>query len=285
MKSTEKILLTGATGHVGPQVVSQLAGSRLSLRALVRNPEKASGLRDAGVEIVTGDLADLDIVKKALAGVSRLLVMSSAAPELAELQGHLAGAAADSGVRYIVKVSATGADPQSGINTARWHGQAEEAILGTGIPHCFLRSSGYMQNLMGMSRVSKTGGTFPTHRTTAREAMIDNRDVASCIVEVLTRDDPSSATYHLTGPENFTIAEVAQAVSEVAGKPVTPNVISEDEYRAMMLGYGMPEWITNDMIAWGYLTQEPTQDVAALTGRPAIRLRQFLQDHADVFRG
>jgi len=284
MNSTEKILLTGVTGHVGPQVVSQLAGGRLSLRALVRHPEKAAGLHQAGVEVVTGDLADMDTVKKALAGVSRLLVMSTAAPELAELQSHLAGAAADCGVQYIVKVSAVGADPQSNINTARWHGQAEEAILGTGIRHCFLRSSGYMQNLLGMSRVSKTGGTFPTHRTNAREAMIDNRDVAACIVEVLTGDDPSNTTYELTGPESFTIAEVARAISEVAENAVTPNVISEDEYRAMMLGYGMPEWITNDMIAWGYMTQEPTQDVAALTGRPATSLHQFLQDHADVFR-
>lgn len=284
MDSAE-ILLTGVTGHVGPQVVSQLASRGLRLRALVRNPEKAGALRDAGVDVVVGDLADLDTVRKALDGVSRLLIMSTAAPDLAELQSHVAGTAADSSVRYIVKVSGVGADPKSDVNVARWHGQAEESILGTGIRHCFLRSSGYMQNLLALSRVSKTGGGFPTHRTTAREAMVDNRDIAACIVTVLTADDPASATYELTGPENFTIAEVAQAVSDVAGKTVTPNQISEDEYRAMMLGCGMPEWLMNDMIAWGYMTQEPTQDVAKLLGRPATTLTKFLQDHADVFRG
>jgi uncharacterized protein YbjT (DUF2867 family) len=74
--------------------------------------------------------------------------------------------------------------------------------------------------------------------------MIDNRDVAACICGSLDGRRSIQYTYELTGPESFTIAEVARAISEVAENAVTPNVISEDEYRAMMLGYGMPEWIT-----------------------------------------
>lgn len=279
---SERIVVTGATGKVGTQTVLKLLEARASVRAVVRNPEKASTLAEAGAEIVMADFGEPSTLKSAFEGANRALLISTGGPDLPDLQSHAVDALKQAGVSLIVKVSAFEADPQSEINIARWHGQVEEHIRTAGTPFIFLRPTGFMQNLLGMSPAIRQG-SFKTCRTDGREAMVDARDVAEVAASVLLDNKHRNQTFTLTGPESLTIDEITAQIATVAGRPFSPDHVSEDEYRAMMLGYGLPEWILNDLIAWGRQHQPVSGDVSAILGRDATPLSQFLQDHAGTF--
>ena len=104
------ILLTGATGRVGSATGKALARSNVPFRALVRDPDKVTFDPDAA-EIVVGDLNDPAIVKQALEGVSRALVVMGNHPDQAKLERQFASLAADGGVSHLVKVSSMEARP------------------------------------------------------------------------------------------------------------------------------------------------------------------------------
>lgn len=279
----ELIVVTGASGKFGSLTIPRLRAAGAHVRAIVRNPEKASDLKNAGVEVVKADLDEPETLKPAFEGARRVLVISSLAPEMVDIQKNAVDAARNAGATLIVKISAIDADPQSEINTSRWHGQVEEYIRATKIPSVMLRSSGTMQNLLGMGRAVRQG-SFKTCRTDGREAMVDARDVAEATVSILLGNENISRVLTLTGPESLTIDEVAARISDCVQKLFVPSRISEDEYHAMMLGYGLPEWMLNDMIAWGRMHQNVSDDLRAVLGRGATPLSRFLNDHSGALR-
>ena len=109
------ILITGATGTIGSEVIKHLIGTNTNtpLRALVRNVKKASGLQERGVEIVQGDFLDRDSLKVALQGVEKAFLVTANAPRQVEMESNFVDAAQRADVRHIVKVSVLGADPKS----------------------------------------------------------------------------------------------------------------------------------------------------------------------------
>ena len=117
------ILITGATGTNGLEIVKLLSRSGVHCRALVRNPQNAALLSDLpGVEVVQGDLARDETLAPALQGIDKALLCSSIGPELADVQGHFVRAAKRAGVRYVVKFSGMDADVRSEWRFLRWHG-------------------------------------------------------------------------------------------------------------------------------------------------------------------
>ncbi|MFQ5600100.1 MAG: NAD(P)H-binding protein, partial [Candidatus Krumholzibacteriia bacterium] len=133
------ILVTGATGTTGSEVVRQLAASRVPVRAFVRNPDKAAPLRALGVEIVVGDLDRPETLGPALEDVERLFLLSPADPSQVEQQGRAVEMAQRAGVQHIVKMSVLGADPDSPIALGRWHAQTEQHIEKSGLHFTHLR--------------------------------------------------------------------------------------------------------------------------------------------------
>src|SRR5579864_242425 len=129
----DKILVTGATGNVGGEVVKQLAGLGVSVRALVRNRAKAAAMEGRNVEVVEGDLAKPATLGPALEGVSKLLLSSSPDPGQAALQNGVIDAAKRAGVRRIVKISAMGAAADSPISFGRWHAETERYLQQSGV--------------------------------------------------------------------------------------------------------------------------------------------------------
>ncbi len=152
------ILVTGATGNVGSQVVQQLIASGVTPRVAVRSINKAESLKKAGAELVEMDLDRSETVQSALTGVNKVFLVSPFVPNMVELTAILIEAAKRANVQQIVKLSALA---QPGIALSKWHSEMENAIASSGIPFTFLRPNGFMQNFVNaMAETIKSDNAF-----------------------------------------------------------------------------------------------------------------------------
>jgi uncharacterized protein YbjT (DUF2867 family) len=282
------ILVTGATGKVGREVVRQLAATGVSVRALVRDPVAASAIRLPGVEIVTGDLARPQTLGPALAGVERVFLLTPAHRDMLTYDGNVADASVAAGVKRIVKVSVAGG-PDSGTQIGRWHWSGEKKVESTGLDFTFLRPSLYMQQALVYARTIAMAGTFSAPIGTGAVALVDARDVAAVAVRALMEDGHSRHIYDLTGPEALTFDEIADAIGEATGRSVSFVHVAPEYALKQMLSDGVPRWLADDMLVLFASFREGygaavSDTVARITGRPAGTFRQFAADHASVFR-
>src|SRR3989304_3509670 len=123
-----KILVTGATGNIGSQVVGLLKARRIPLRAAVHSGEKAAALERQGIEATVVDLNSVETIEKAMRGIDKVFSLSPFAPNLAGLGENIVKAARRAGIKYIVRSSGLGADNPDAITLGRWHREAEMAV-------------------------------------------------------------------------------------------------------------------------------------------------------------
>ena len=283
------ILVTGATGTTGSEVVKQLAAAGKKVRALVRSPEKAAGLKGPNVELVQGDLADVKSLDAAFKGVETLFLLSGGDPQQTELQGNALKAAKRAGVKRVVKMSAMGADAGSPINLARWHAQTEKELKDSGMAWTILQPHYFMQNFMMNAATIKSQGAFYGSFKDGKLAMVDARDIADVAAKVLTTPGHEGKTYAITGPEGLSMSEAATRLGAAIGKPVRYVDLPPDQFKRGMVGAGLPEWMASDltgMAAWfstgGGATPAPT--VQGITGKPARSFDTFARDFAGAFK-
>ena len=144
------------------------------------------------VDLVEGDLDRPDSLDRPLAGVERVFLLSPGAPNQVEQEGNLLAAALWSGARHVVKQSVMGASLQSPAVLARWHAEAEQLIVSSGLPFTFLRPTMFMQ--LTAELVGPDGAIYSTVGD-ARVAFVDTRDVAEVAVAALTTDGHEWKTY------------------------------------------------------------------------------------------
>jgi uncharacterized protein YbjT (DUF2867 family) len=282
------ILVTGATGNNGSEIVKQLSAAGIPVRALVRNPAKAAAIQGPGVQIIQGDLGKVETLEPALAGVDRILLCSSFAPDQVDVQGNLVKAARRAGNPHIVKFSVMAADPASPCQILSAHGQTEKQIEASGLPYTHLRPNSFMQNMLWMAQ-SIAQGSFALPAGDLRISTVDIRDIGAVAVKVLTGSGHEGKTYDITGPESLTYAEQAQKLSAVTGKPVQYVPISPQDFKNGMLQWGMQEWFADAMNALyasytGY--QTAVTDVVARVGqKQPTTFDQFTRDFTGAFRG
>ena len=227
------ILLTGATGRVGSATGKALARSNVPFRALVRDPDKVTFDPDAA-EIVVGDLNDPAIVKQALEGVSRALVVMGNHPDQAKLERQFASFAVDAGVSHLVKVSSMEAAPDATATLPKNHYDTEQHIASLGVDWTFLRPNYYMQNmLMYAGSIARTN-SFALPLDTAKTAMVDARDVGEVAAVVLTGEGHAGHAYRLTGPTMMDFHEVAARMGTVLERPVSYVAQSPEAFREVL---------------------------------------------------
>jgi uncharacterized protein YbjT (DUF2867 family) len=284
------ILVTGATGLTGREVVKQLMAAGARMRILVRNPDRAVALDGPGVEIVKGDLAHPETLAPALNGVDRVFVLTAPDPAQVELQGNLVEAARGAGARRIVKISAIGADLQSPVRVGRWHAQTEKQIEASGLAFTHLRPGFFMQNMLAFAPAVAAHGVFQAPADEARVAMIHVRDVAAVAARVLLEEGHTGQTYTLTGPEALTYHDAAARLSAAAGRPIAYATAAPAEFRRRLLEAGAPEWYA-DMLLELYAiiraghASTVTDTVEKVTGRPPLRFDDFAHESAHAFAG
>jgi uncharacterized protein YbjT (DUF2867 family) len=279
------MILVTTAGKVGSEAVLLLRQRQVPVRALVRNPEKAKALADAGAEIAAGDLDAPASIDAAVAGITTVVLVSPGVPAQ-EL--NVIRSAARSGAGHVIKVTSN-ASAESPIARRRWQTEIEAGLTASGLAHTLLRSNAYMQNVLALApAIAKTSG-FGSSAGKGRAGMIDARDVAAMAAQIAA--SPAShagKTYWLTGPELISNYDVAVVLSKLLGRTITYRELSFDQDRDTMIRAGVPEPIAEmnalafSMIADGD-AEWVTDDVPSLLGRPARSFEQFAADHASAF--
>lgn len=275
------IAVTGATGKVGGRVAELLHDAGLHQRLLVRNPAKAPAWAD---DVAVASYGQADAAAQALQGID-LLFMVSAAESADRLEQHktFIDAASAAGVRHVVYTSFLAAAPDAAFTLARTHQATEEHLRQSGMAFTFLRDSFYADFIPDLA----VDGVIAGPAGSGRVAAVARADVARSAAAILTAaaaGDTShdGATYELTGPEAFTLAEAAATITAVTGRPTVYRGQSLEEAYTSRRSYGVPDWqldawvSTYTAIASGVLATV-TDDVRALTGRTPLTLAEVLR--------
>jgi uncharacterized protein YbjT (DUF2867 family) len=282
------ILVTGATGKAGSQVVRALLESGQEVRAFVRDPTKAHRLFGDEVELAFGDFADPQSVRAALEGVEAVLLSGADHPLRVEWETGAIDAAAAAGVGRIVKLSSIAAEPGAPVAFWDWHGRIEQHLRRSGVSAVVLRSSVYMSNVVaGAERVADEGRLYAPAGE-ARIAMIDPRDVGATAAVVLTTQGHDGRTYVLTGPEAITYVQVAAELSAATAREVEYIDVPDEDAKQGMIQGGLPEVIAEQVVkVFAMLRQGAAEQVTAtvesLTGTPPRTFATFARDHARLF--
>ena len=284
------ILIVGATGLVGSATLRQLTGRGVSVRALVRSPEKAATLAGPGVETIVGDLEQPGSLDAALDGVTRALIISPLNPHQVEWQGNFVEAARRAGVVHIVKLSGLGTAPDSPLRSGRWHAQTERHIADAGLPFTYLHPPFFMQNLLRSAAAIAAQGVLVASMQAGKIAMVDARDVAAVAVAALTSDDHVGKTYTITGPEALSFQEVAQKLAAATGKPVTYQDVPLATVRQELIATGLPAWLVEVRMEFATALRDGyaavvTDTVQEVTGQPGRTFDAFVREYAALFRG
>jgi uncharacterized protein YbjT (DUF2867 family) len=280
------ILVMGATGTVGGEVVRQLVTTGEHPRVFVRDRNKAGQRLGEQVEHVAGDLDRPKTIDAALAGVDRVFLLTTQSRRQPDWEREVIQAATRAGVSHLVKLSVFRADGHSPLRIARQHHLAERVLEQSGLVATILRPVFFMQNLLGMVR----DGTISTAAGNGRVAMVDARDIAAVAVAALTGHGHEGKIYTLTGPQALSFDDVARILSQQTGRQIRHVRVSPDAVRAALLAMGVAAWFADDMaklhsmLAAGY-EDVVTDDVRAVTGTPPRTLAQFAGDFAGVFTG
>lgn len=283
------ILVTGATGTVGTEVVRQLLDAEQEVRALARDQITAARKLGPNVAIVEGDPSQPDTLDAALRGVDRMYLLLPMAPMLQQWDAEIVSAAQRAGVGHIVKHSNIGADDEHATTMQRWHRAGERLIESSGITWTFVRPTGFMSNALSWADMIKSQGIVYTPGGDGKLAVIDPRDIAAVAVAALTEPGHERHAYDLTGPEALSAADQVTIISDEIGRPITHIDIPESAARESMLGTGMPAEIVDALLEFvtdvrAGRSAPIRSDVENITGRPARTFQAWTHDHAAAFR-
>ncbi|WP_019928329.1 NAD(P)H-binding protein [Nocardia sp. BMG111209] len=281
------ILVTGATGNVGRELVRALDRQGHAVRMLVRDPARAADAPER-VERIVGDLTDPATLPPAFEGADAAFLLI---PGLTVTPAADAVAAAlQAGVRRLVLLSSFNVlgDPMPAMG--RWHHEREEIVRGSGIPATILRPGGYMSNALEWVAAVKSGAPVLDPSGPGRYAPIDPADIAAVAAVALTEDGHAGAEYVLTGDETFTTAEQVAVLSAALGRtiPVRTAATPEEAVRARYAN-GAPPALAEAILEGFTLMRADTMGlrtdtVEKLLGRRPARFADWCTRNADRFR-
>ncbi|WP_107654213.1 NmrA family NAD(P)-binding protein [Nocardia suismassiliense] len=276
------ILVTGATGNIGGEVVTALSESGAPVRALVRDP--ATATLPAGVEAVTGDLNRPETMVDALDEVRALFLLPGY-----DNQADLLDRAKKAGVQRIVLLSSASAALQDLDNAvSRYMTLSERAVRESELACTFLRPRSFMSNALRWLPQLAAGDVVRVQFPEVRFGAIDPADIAAVAALALTGDDLNGRTLELTGPQALLPADQIAILAATLGRPLVAQGLSTEETRAE-LSATMPQHYVEAFLSFfadGTLdeaTLYPT--VQEVTGRAPRTFEQWAQAHAADFTG
>jgi uncharacterized protein YbjT (DUF2867 family) len=279
------ILVTGATGNVGRHVVDQLVRRGAQVRALVRNPAKADF--PAGVDVVQGDLLDVDALRGAFAGVSTLFLLNAVVPDEFTQALVTLNVAREAGVERVVYLSVIHSDVY--VNVPHFAGKfgVERMIEQMGFSATILRPAYFMDNDVTIKDVVLGYGVYPMPVGGKGLAMVDARDIAEvAAIELIHRANATRLLplerINVVGPDTLTGSDVAAIWSDVLKRPIAYGGDDTAGFEQNLRRF-MPAWMAYDMrlMSERFLIDgmvPEAGDVARLTrllGRPLRSYRDF----------
>ena len=290
----ETILVTGATGTVGSEVVKQLSrdASGYNIKAGVHSIENAKRVQQYDrVRAVQIDYDKQEGLETAFKDVDKLFLLTHPSPKTVEHESNLVTEAKKSGIKHIVKQSIMRADLGADVEAMRLHRQTEKLIEESGIPYTFIRPNEFMQGFINFQGTTiKNNNAFYIPAEDAKVSIVDARDIAAVAVQALINGDKHyNKIYMITGPEALSYHRAAEILSNATGKKIDYVNISEEETRAALKETGMDDWLINTIVGLYALyrtggASQVSSAVEEVTGRKATAFVEFAKDHADAFR-
>jgi uncharacterized protein YbjT (DUF2867 family) len=279
------ILVTGATGRVGRHVVDQLVKRSAKVRVLTRDPSKANF--PANVEVMQGDLLDIDSLRSAFNGVSALFLLNAVIGDEFTQAIITLNIARESGVDRVVYLSVIHADRFVNVPHFAVKSGAERMLEQMGFSATILRPSYFIDNEVMIKDVIFSHSVYPMPIGSKGVAMVDTRDIAEvAAIELIRRDQASGKlpieTINLVGPDTLTGSDVAAIWSELLGRPVAYGGDDPSRFEQNLATF-MPKWMAYEMrlMAERYVSDgmiPEAGDVERLTrilGRPLHSYRDF----------
>jgi len=280
-----KILVTGATGNVGGEVVRSLHKRGAEVRAMARKPESVSF--PSGVEVVAGDLTDPESVRAAVQGVDKLFLLNAVVAD--ELTQALTtyGIAKRSGIKHVTYLSVYKADRFGDVPHFASKLAVENALRQFGVPYTILRPAYFFQNDLTLKPLLQQIGVYPMAIGTADISAIDSRDVAEAAAVTLIEQYHEGQTYDLVSSSQISGPGNAALWSKALGKQVNYTGHDFDAWEKQM-STQLPGWMAYDMrtMLEGYVergfasTDADVSRVTKLIGHAPRKYEAFVQEAA-----
>ncbi|WP_354116138.1 NAD(P)H-binding protein [Bradyrhizobium sp. LA7.1] len=290
--SSDKFLVTGATGETGRNTVQRLLEKGHAVRAMVHKEDgRAEALRKAGAEVMVGDLFEHDDAIRAAAGTTAAYFCYPVRPGIIQTTAYFADAAKRAGLKAVINMSQISAREDSKSHAARDHWIAERLFDRSGVPTVHLRPTFFSQWLL-----------YPFARKTiveqsiidlpygaGRHAPIAAEDQARLIAVLLA--EPSvhvGKTYTLHGPTELDQSSIAAAISEVLGRKIGYRPLTIPAYRERLEKFGLPEFLIQHFCAIAVDYQNgifagADKVIAEVTGVPPMTVQDFVASHRAAF--
>jgi uncharacterized protein YbjT (DUF2867 family) len=275
------ILVTGASGHVGRELVQALLALGEPVRGVTRAESGAT--LPPGAEQVTGDLNRPETLVPALEGVRGVFLLSGYQnfPQLLHEIDK-------SGVEQVVLLSSSAAPSDDLSNAvARYHILSEQAVRESGLPWTFLQPNSFMTNASQWAPQLRAGDVVTAPFAHARIASIDPRDVAAVAAQAFMERGHSGRSYRLSGPQSHTPEERVRVLGSVLGRNLRFEPQSNEDARTEMSGQMPAEYVDAffRFFVEGTLDEsEVLPAVKELIGRPARTFEEWARENADAFR-
>ncbi len=285
------MFVTGASGHLGRRVVEILLEKGAGkIVAGTRKPEKLADLAARGLEVRPADFDDPKGLQASLAGVDRVLIISTDAIDRPgrRLAQHRAAveAAASAGVKHAVYTSMPNPET-SPVVFAPDHLGTEQALKASGMSWTILRDCWYIEYLIMTLAPAVASGKLSAVAGQGGAPYVTREDCAQVAAAALASSDTSNRTWNTTGPDLVTYPELAKLASELTGRTVEYVAVTPEERIAQMIAVGTPEPIAKIMVSSQVAISQgkmgtPSTAVKELTGKEPMSVREFLSTHREA---
>jgi uncharacterized protein YbjT (DUF2867 family) len=278
----QHILVTGATGKIGSSLIQRLAAHNVTIRAFIRDTEKAKQFSGKGVELIQGAFEDKRVVRNVVEDIDVLVLITSANPNAVEQAHNMLAAAKEAGVKKIVRISVFKAAADGPTDITRLHGHTDAEIQDSGLTYTILRPLFFMQNLFFIAADSLAKERKLYFGTSdAKLSMIDLRDIIDCAEQSIISDAFDNQIFTLTGPASIGFGDISTRLSNMLGYPIQYVSVPPAIVKQSIRSKGMGDWyaqVMEDLCKayrenWGNVK---TNDVERITGHAPRSIDTFL---------